>query len=1833
MKIQRFLIATLLALVYLFPSCKSNKTTVDVPDIRAQEYIVGYTSGTVKRDQEIIVKFTRPVIDADKVGSQADAKVFSLSPAVKGVLEWDDVNTLVFTPENNYEWGKEYTAKLNLAEVFGRDVSLKEFEFSILTPSKNFSVDLTGLSLDDEGEMKYYLEGFISTSGEFEYSEAEAIIKAEQEGKSLEIEWEHQDDGTGHVFYIRNIERNQARSVVTVSWDGKAAGVNLKGSEKIEVPAMNEFKLTSWRVVSSPSQYLMIEFSDLINKDIELNGMVMIDGQSTERISRTGNALNVFTASKLTGNHSITVDGALTNAFDFNLGEDIQFTVDFGGVKPGVRLRGDGVILPQSDGLIFPFEAANLKAVDLRITKIFSNNIHYFLQDNNLDGSYQLSYFGRQIMAAKVDLQSESKMIDYGSWNAFSLDLANYIEVEKGAIYRVEIGFRKSYSLFPCDNDEEADKYYYPVEEEGSYPRSEYSSVYYDRYYDWQNRDNPCNQAYYSPDKFVTRNILGSNFGIIAKRDKAGKVNVVVTDLSTARPLPDVMVDAFDLQNQQLASVRTDNDGFADFSSDRNPFLLVVSKNGEFGYLKMTDGSALSMSNFDVSGQSSISGTKGFIYGERGVWRPGDSVYVSFILEDKMESLPKGHPILFELYDTRGQLVKRMSRTKSDRVIYPFWFATGDDDPTGNWNAKVKVGGAEFNKRIRIETVKPNRLKINLDFGDDILLGGTNHLAKLESRWLHGTPASGLKARINATFRELGTSFEGYDGFVFDAPFGSPYFPEKKVFEADLDNEGKADVSFTFRANDDVNEMLMATFITRVFESGGDFSINRITKKISPFNRYVGFEIPWSDERYKRLNTDEEHIFNVVSLDQKGKKVSASDIGVKVYKLDWRYWWSRSGENLASYNGRTYHKPVYTTKIKAINGEGTFKLQVQKGAWGRYLIMVDLPGANVAAKVVYFDWPWGRKQSAGGADILNVSTEKDSYNVGEKVIVSFPAGISSNALLTLENGSEVLRQQWIKDIEENTTWSFEATSDMAPNIYVHVSLINPHAETANDLPIRMYGIAPVSIENPESHLNPLIEMPDKLRPEQEFTVKISEKEGKAMEYTLAIVDEGLLDLTNFRTPDPWPAFFSKEALGVKTWDMYRYVLGAYGGELEKMFAIGGDEAGVDNSKNEGKRFEPVVEVLGPFVLAAGKSRTHTLSLPQYIGSVRVMAVAASKKAYGNAEKAVPVNNPVMVLGTLPRVLAPGEKISVPVAVFVMEENIKKVNVEIEGSDLLLPLGETAKILEVDGPGEYEMEFSYTVAATTGKAKIDITASSGKESGKHEIFIDIRNPNPPETKGEIKKIEPGASYGVSMDAFGTFGSNHGKIEVGGILPLNLEKRLGYLMRYPHGCIEQTVSAVFPQLYLKDLSEVGEAKLSEVNSNIMTALDQMRQFQLGSGAMAFWPGGSYESTWGSIYAAHFIVEAEKAGFGIPGSVKSRLIDWLKSSSNRYRFNSSQPYEQVSQAYALYVLSLAGEPASGAMNRLRERSDDLEFLARWYLASAYILSGRQEVGTELSDLRDLSPKRSYYQIYGSADRTKAVILNTLTLLGKDEEAFRVAKEISDALASGRWMNTQATAWSLVALSEFFGEQNITEPIEYSLSVNGSKKKHSSRNIVDEYEINNDRKGGAEVSLENTGNKALYVSFAWTGTPIDYSTVSESRGIELRIEYKDKSGRITDPSSLIQGTDFTAEVYISNQSAIDVYDLALTQIFPSGWEIMNTRLFEGAAVEDNSPYDYRDIRDDRVYTYFNLPRGKSYRYVVNLSASYEGEYILPATVCEGMYDNDFFAKTAGRRVKVIKQ
>jgi uncharacterized protein YfaS (alpha-2-macroglobulin family) len=1113
-------------------SCKKGPEQAAEINPEFTSYISAFTSGYISNQSAIRLQLTEDYQGQIELNQPIDEKLFRFKPDLKGTAYWVDNRTIEFKPDEPLKSGTSYMVLFNLSGVEDVPGHLKTFEFQIQTIRQNFSVEIEGLKTYNSQDLRWMkLNGRILTADVIENEQIESVLTVNQNNRSLKITWEHENNGKIHVFSADSIERKETEEKVEVVWKGKGIGADASGKEQIIIPALGDFKLLNISVVQQPEQYILINFSDPLQPNQFLQGLISVENGTSLQFITEDNEIKAYPSSRQTGSLKVYIEPGIKNVQGYKLKTRSEHLLSFEDIKPAVRLLGNGVILPNSEGLIFPFEAVNLKAVDIKIVRIYENNIGQFLQVNWLDGNYELKRVGRLILKKTVNLVAD-KPFDYSRWNTFSIDLAELIKSEPGAIYHIELGFKKEYSLYPCSDNITGDQDQVSelttedktFEEELSYwddPESYYyyDSEYYYWDYNWAERNDPCSNSYYGGNRSVSRNILASDLGIIAKRGTDKSMTFSVTDLLTTSSIPGVTIEIYNYQQQLIGKTQTGSDGLAEITLEGQPFYLIAKNGMQRGYLRLDDGSSLSLSRFDVSGNVVQKGIKGFIYGERGVWRPGDSLYLTFILEDKNSILPENHPVTFELINPHGQVVRKMVRTSGINGFYDFKTFTDPDAPTGNWSAKINVGGTTFTKLLRIETIKPNRIKINIDFGTEMLsVSRPDIKGTITANWLHGAPARNLRTEINVTLVQTKTSFSKYPDFQFDDPARSFSSEELTIFKDRLNQEGKAIFSTNISAGTASPGMLKAYFTTRVFEESGEFSIDRYSIPYSPFTGYVGILTPEGERQTGMLLTDTTHIVEVVTVDPDGNPVSRNNLEASVYKIDWRWWWDASEDNLASYIGSSEHIPVLEEKVNTRNGSGRFSFRIDYPEWGRYLIRIVDPLTNHATgKIVYVDWPgWAGRENReypGGATMLSFSSDKQNYNVGETATLSIPSSGQGRALLSIENGSRIIEAHWISTTEPETKYSFVVKEEMTPNVYVNVTLIQPHSQTKNDLPVRLYGVIPIFVEDPSTKLHPVISMPEILKPEEEVTVRISEKNKKSCTYTLAIVDEGLLDLT------------------------------------------------------------------------------------------------------------------------------------------------------------------------------------------------------------------------------------------------------------------------------------------------------------------------------------------------------------------------------------------------------------------------------------------------------------------------------------------------------------------------------------------------------------------------------------------------------------------------------------------------------------------------------------------------------------------------------------------------
>ena len=1865
----------LLTVIAGFSSCKSNQKDI-IPSAEYAPYVNAYTGGVISQNSTIRIELTQdqPMVDLNQ---ELKDNPFSFSPSLKGKTYWVSNNIIEFVPEEGaLKPGAFYEGTFHLGDFVDVDKKLEEFNFSFRVQERNFSIHTDPITVTATQPDQVTVTGEIRFSDVVKKEEVEKMLTAGSEkNKSYPIEITQTDHPTRYAFSISQITKEAEDYQLEITAKGNPAGIDRTQNESILIPAKNSFRFLSAVRIDQPENGIEIIFSDPVSNTQDLKGLIDVPEVSSSIFQIKENKVFVYFEAGKLNKLTLNIHEGIRNSQDKPLGTSHSISFSELNLKPQVEMATSAAILPDSKSLIIPFRAVNLYAVDLSVIRIFESNVLMFMQNNSLSSANELRRSGRLVYKKTLWLAKDSSK-DVHRWEDYSIDLAGLIHQEPGAIYRVILSFRQEYSAYPCGGSENKEMQFADNKSSDNLTKvsgetlSEDDEAVWDTpetyyYYNgsvpmdwsqyrWTERDNPCHPSYYmNSDRIAACNIFASNLGMIVKRNSLNKLWIAVNNILDTKPIAKAQVTIYNFQLQPIGKGETNGEGLVEITPKGVPFIAVAEADKQKAYVRVVDGEEQSVSRFDVGGKDIQKGLKGFIYGERGVWRPGDTLHISFMLEDREKRIPDKHPVALEIYNPRGQFYTKMISTQGTNGFYTFAVPTQADDPTGLWNAYVKVGGTAFHKSLRIETIKPNRLKITLALPTILQASSKDVYAPLTSSWLTGATASRLKAKVEMSLSKVNTQFKNYGQYLFNNPATDFTTVRADVFNGVLDAEGRAGVNIQLPVATGAPGMLNATLTTRVFEPGGDASIYSQTVPFSPFTSYVGINL--NQPKGKYIETDKDHVFDIVTVNDQGQPVNRSNLEYKIYRISWSWWWENGEESFGTYINNSSITPVASGNLQTTGGKASFKFRINYPDWGRYLVYVkDRESGHATGGTVYIDWPdWrGRsnKTDPSGIKMLAFSLDKDSYEIGETATAIIPAAAGGRALVSLENGSTVLQQQWLEVSDQgDTKLTFKITPEMAPNVYLHISLLQPHAQTVNDLPIRMYGIAPVFVTNRQTILQPQIKMPEVLRPETDFNVTVSEKSGKPMTYTLAIVDDGLLDLTNFKTPDPWNEFYAREALGIRTWDMYDDVLGASGGRYSSLFSTGGD-ASLKPADAKANRFKPVVKFIGPFYLAKGKQQTHTLKLPMYVGSVRAMVVAGQDGAYGNAEKTAFVRTPLMLLSTLPRVLSTQEEITVPVNVFAMENQVKNVTVSLEASGAGVQItGNRQQSLTFDQPGDQLAYFTLKTGSKTGKATIHLTASGNGQQTKETIEIEVRNPNPVVTLRNSQWIEAGQEAELSYTLAGSSSANNQvQLEVSRIPSVDISRRFDFLYNYQHHCTEQLTSKALPLLFVSQFKAVDEQEAEKIKTNVQEAIRQIYARQLPNGGFVYWPGNVVADEWITSYTGMFLTLAQEKGYAVHPNVLNKWKRFQRAAAQNWRMPQEASNWQIwqselQQAFRLYTLALAGAPEYGAMNRMKEQPG-LSIQAKWRLAAAYALTGKMKPAGELVYNAETTviPYSSMNLIYGSSDRDEAMILETLILMKRDRDALQQAKKVSQNLAQENWFSTQSTAFALMAMGRL--AEQLSGTLDFTWSWNGKQQPAvKSAKAVFEKEIATSPKSGT-VSVKNQGKGALSVDLITRTQLLNDTLPAIADNIRLDVKYTDMAGSPISVEDIRQGTDFMSAVTLSNISGTSDYsNLALTHIIPSGWEIYNERMIVPEASSSNSneantpessadKYTYKDIRDDRVLTYFDLRRGESKTFTVRLQATYAGNFILPAIQCEAMYDAAVQARTKAGRTTVSR-
>jgi len=1821
-------IFTLFSLItLLFISCeKAEKSeSTEIIDLETAKIISHLPPEIMEPDAAIKIRFVDPLIEKKAIGAADLQDVFEFEPSIEGTLSWQDERTLVLTPESglkshgNYK-GKLYLENVNATKFKGKDPV--NFEFRIA--GQELTAFNGEFELTERGNpKKVYYAGTIDFALKVDAKTIAEILVFKRGKKQIDLTITQGSSPNSVNFKSAQLIRNNFEQNFAIELSANEMTLPSSFSKEVKLPALKDLQVNNIKKDESSGQpRIKIEFSDELDSEQNIDGFISVSPAVKFTFRKMGKNVFINAPFKYGVTYTFEIREGISSRWATKTTGLFVEHISFEDLLPEIKFAQSGVILPSSNLQKVGFMTLNVRKVNVQVMQVFESNIGQFLQDASLDGSKGRSNYFYNYNRVGVVLKSQDLEIGDAKnrWLQNELDLSKLIKPDMKGLLLLSLQFNRDDMLYE------------------SAPDDEYAAH--------RNRNRYNRRGFRHNKSRVYKPIILSDIGLTYKKldDKA---IVYATNLLNTDPLDNVKVRLRSYQNQVIAERVTNSRGIVEFEQDdKTVFYIEAERDGQRSIIKVNE-MAWNISNFDVSGQQSRSGgISAFTYTERGVYRPGDTVNVSIIVRNKSGSFPENHPVTMEVRNPLRQLVVTKTQNSAKDGFYSFRFNTGAQDPTGNYSARFSIGGTSFTQTVKIETVVPERIKIKLDASPEKITFTKRKLnLNIQANYLFGNPAANLETNVDVTIREVPTVFAKYPGFKFKSAHSSFQQIDQNVSRRSLDADGKLFVNWPSPDFSKAPGRLRAKFNIKVFEKGGRFAQKDITVPIEPFKNFVGVKRP--NLRWGYAQIDKELDIPVILVDQEGQSVSGKPLKYKIYRNQRHWWWE--------YNSRDQYRMRYksdtNTDLKKegqiISGTLPVNLKFKAEESGQYLIEVidDSPGGHVTSFFMNA-YHWGESpDQQKNAGTLVLKSDKDKYAPGDEAAITFPVPEKGSVLVTVEKGKDVLNSNWYKLPAENNEMSIKVPVNeaMLPTAYVSVSVIQPHSETKNDRPIRTYGVIPLNVADPATEQELFIRMSEELETGKPFEVEIQTADKSQTQFTLAVVDEGLLQLTRFKTPKPWKYFYSKQRLGVLTYDLYGHIIGANHGDIFRTFSIGGgmdefDKALGGEEEKSAKRFKAVSMFEGPLQTDRNGHAKVSFNMPDYIGAVRVMVVAANNARYGHTEKSVPVTSDLMLMPTLPRVLGPEDEVTVPLTVFAMKENLGDTKVKIEVEGPIEVVGASSQQMTFTKPEDKDLQFKIKAKAGIGIATIKITAKSAKASAEYKTEIEIRTSSDMEYITTEETMKPGDISELNIPGKGIVGSNQAVLTIRRNKDLNFGKRLYRLIRYPYGCIEQTTSSVFPQLYLEKFIPKSSLAKKDIDDNINNGIKRLRRFIIPSGAFGYWPGARSANLWGTNYAGHFLIEAKRKGYHVPDDL---MNGWLKFQNSQALLTTGNLMTRV---YRLYLLALAGKPAMGPMNLIRESSlPALRDVERWMLASAYKLAGvESEANTILKSTGSaVKAYREFGGTYGSSDRDKAIILDQIVYFKNYTKANKMVDELAALLKSKTWLSTQESAFILLAMGKYLNATGNDEEEAIIGKVNLPNGKQVDFDFEGEsFDVPIEQGFGDNLTIEldkSTKAKYAFAVLNWNGQPLKSTQADESKNLELDVQWLNEYGTIIDPATVKQGSSFWGRFRVKVQNRrINVEELALTQILPAGWEIENLRLNKSDLPSWTRNYklkrtEYEDIRDDRISWFFDLNGREGQKdFLVKINAVTVGEFFLPGTTFGAMYDNDYRATKAGKKVVV---
>jgi alpha-2-macroglobulin len=1815
---------SLLCVLMLY-ACKSNQVEVSSRNFQEQ----------VDLQQNLIFTFNNKLI-ADSLVNKWDSTAYiEFSPEVRGKFKWTSANELLFSPDPGFRPSTDYRATLTKA-VLNKAQSVNDTRLA-LTENTTFAFHTPYLALQ-ESEMYWAKnpDGSIELRLNLNFNYQ---VNPMEVANLLSI----RIDGQKTSFKVTSSIIAQTVSISIVqpsgaSYDNKTAlitvheGLKCAQSDyvsrkpmelKKDVPGKDAFKIIQVSAeYEGETGYIQVFTSQTV-ESTNLSRFITLD-PAMDFSAETRDFGFVIKGDFKVGSYSLKISKNLRGIFGGSMPEGYEQVVVFGQMQPYISFASKkGLYLTSKGSKNIGVKIINVPKIRVTVYKIYENNIMPFMRNNGsyntwyAEGEYEEGYYtgsgennqyGDVVLEKEIDTKNLGKS---GNMHLLNLELPAGTNTFKG-MYAVKVASTEDQWLY------------------------------------------------------ATKLVSVSDMGFMVK-ETGDEIHVFANSILTANPLAGVSVNLVSSNNQSVYTAETDADGVARFTeiSKKAPgfsIQMITARQGEdFTYMLFSQ-NKVETSRYEVGGmRDNPSGYQAFIYGERDIYRPGETVNLNTVIRNAHWKTVGDMPVKLKVLQPNGKEFTTLKGNLNAQSSFAASFTVPASAVTGTYMAEVYTSNDVLlsSKSISIEEFIPDRIKVNVNLGKPVYKVEEEIAVEATALNLFGPPAANRnyemtfdlkrknlvpKAYADYTFfvTNKGESREGNRQGRRNNTAGEFSF-KQELRQGKTDEAGLIREKFVVPAEYKDFGILTGSVFTTVFDESGR-PVNRINR-FDVLTQEVFYGIKQTDAY---VNANQPVQVPLIALGKDEKPLQNVKAQVQLIRLNWQTALVKDGSGSYTYVSQKKEQ-FLEDKTLTISGTNTVYSFVPRQS-GEYEVRVMKPGSRAYVSIELYAYGYGYTENSSfevdKEGQITLEPDKPAYQVGDKAQILLKTPFAGKILVSVER-NKVFEYMYVNTDKKSASVTIPVKEEYLPNVYITATLIKPLDDGAIPLTVA-HGFVPLTVEAPDKKLPVEIVAAAQSGSKTRQTITVKTKPGT--EVTLAIVDEGILQLKNYSSPNPYDYFFQKRALEVNAYDLYPRLFP----ELSGKSSVGGDGYDLARRVNPltNKRVKLVAFWSGTLTANGNGEAQYTVDIPQFSGDLRIMAIAYKDDAFGAASRNMKVADPVVISTAMPRFLSPGDKLLVPVTLTNTTASATQARVKLKVSGGLAIADGSEQTLQLPANSEAQVQFAVNAAPAIGAGEVTVEVHALSKTYTDNTDITIRPITSLLKTSGSGVAAAGTSTNVKIAADFIPATTQAKLVVSNSPLAPFTGHLEYLLVYPYGCVEQTTSGAFPQLYAADLSSAlhknraaaaftAKNTRSIAHENVQAAISRLQSMQMYNGALSYWPEGGYESWWGTTYAAHFLLEAKKAGFQVSDAVLDRIMAYLQQQVKRKKLEEYFYYNEQGTrlskkitpkevAYTLYVLALAGEADVASMNYYKSNKEALAIDSRYLLAGTYLLLG-DHAGHKALLPGSFTGERSVNALGGSFYsyiRDEAIALNVLLETDpKNNQIPMMAKHLSEQLKTQKYLNTQERAFSLLALGKLAKKNNEADVKADIKTGNTTLASFNGEDVVLTKNLAN-----KTISIQPGGNGSLYYFWQAEGLSETGEVAEADSYLRVRKTFFDRFGKPLTGTSFRQNDLVVVKITLASTDGSSVQNVVITDMLPAGFEIENPRIADLPEMNwasNAAAADHFDVRDDRIH-FFTTATAQTQTFYYVVRAVSKGSFKMGPVSADAMYNGEYHSLSGAGEIQV---